>query len=303
MQISRMFQIVYTLLREKNVTAAALAARFEVSVRTIYRDIDALCQAGIPIYTAQGKGGGIALMERFVLDRSVLSEREQDEILMALQNLSAARHPASDEVLEKLSGLFSRSQTRWIEVDFSPWGNDGRQKAAFELLKTAILAKRAVTFTYYSLSGEKSARCVEPVKLLFKDRAWYLEGYCRTRAARRTFKLTRMSGICLTEEACLHTEAEAAPPPEAESAGETVALVLDVSPEGAHRVYDDFDEENITRHEDGALTITVSMPAGEWLYPYLLSFGPALEVKAPQAVRLELARRLHKMASKYKTET
>jgi len=103
------------------VTAGELAEHFEVSVRTIYRDIDALCQGGIPIYTSQGKGGGISLIDDFVLDKSLLSEKEQDKILMALQSLSAVQYPELDNVLLKLSGLFRKNNINWVEVDFSNW--------------------------------------------------------------------------------------------------------------------------------------------------------------------------------------
>lgn len=108
MQISRLFQIIYILLEKKSVTAGELAEHFEVSVRTIYRDIDALSQAGIPIYASQGKGGGISLLDNFVLDKSLITEKEQDEILLALQSLSAVQYPELDNVLSKLNSLFKK---------------------------------------------------------------------------------------------------------------------------------------------------------------------------------------------------
>lgn len=108
MQISRLFGIVYYLLEKKETTGKELADRFEVSVRTIYRDIETLSSAGIPIYTNQGRGGGIVILDNFILNKSVLSEKEQDEILLALQNLSAARYPEIETILLRLSSLFKR---------------------------------------------------------------------------------------------------------------------------------------------------------------------------------------------------
>lgn len=128
MQISRLFGIIYYLLEKKESTGKELAGRFEVSVRTIYRDIETLSSAGIPIYTNQGKGGGIVILDNFVLNKSVLSEKEQNEILLALQNLSAAQYPDISFILSRLSSLFKKSDVNWIEVDFSPWGSDERKR-------------------------------------------------------------------------------------------------------------------------------------------------------------------------------
>lgn len=154
MQISRLFQVIYILLENGTVTAPELAERFEVSVRTIYRDVEALSQAGIPIYTIQGKGGGISLSDRFVLNKSMLTDKEQDEILFALQSLAAAQYPDSNAIFEKLSSLFRKNNINWIEVDFSSWGSGQKQKELFVLLKQAILEQKVISFTYLSLLPE-----------------------------------------------------------------------------------------------------------------------------------------------------
>ncbi|WP_326513787.1 YafY family protein [Clostridium intestinale] len=304
MQISRLFQIIYILLKKKSVTAGELAEHFEVSVRTIYRDIDALCQGGIPIYTSQGKGGGISLIDDFVLDKSLLSEKEQDKILMALQSLSAVQYPELDNVLLKLSGLFRKNNINWVEVDFSNWGSNKKQQQIFGLLKGAILEQLVVTFSYFNIYGEKEYRKVEPFKLIFKDKAWYLQGYCLRKSASRTFKISRMSDIYITEESCLRQNSQELLPKSAkEEANERVKLTLKISAEGAYRVYDDFSEENIIKNIDKSYTVIVSMPYGEWIYNYLFSFGTMLEVIAPQSIRNEISLRLDNMVNKYHSRT
>ncbi len=303
MQISRLFQIIYILLEKKFTTARELAEHFEVSIRTIYRDIDALCEAGIPIYASQGKGGGIALVDKFVLNKSVLSEKDQDEILIALQSLSAVRYPQIDDILTKLSSFFKKSNVNWIEVDFSSWGSDDRHKEYFSLLKNAILEQRVITFTYFGVANEKSDRRVEPLKLLFKDKSWYLQGYCVQIMGFRTFKMTRMTNIHITDEFCIHTDVQEFTPTTTEAVREQIHLKLKISLEGAYRVYDDFQEDNITKNEDGSYTVIVSMPRGEWIYNYLFSFGTSLEVIEPQTLREEVANRLNKMANKYHLKT
>ncbi|MDV4149910.1 YafY family protein [Clostridium sp. AL.422] len=302
MQISRLFQIIYILLEKKSITAKELAEHFEVSVRTIYRDIDALAQAGIPIYSSQGKGGGISLIDKFVLNKSLISEIEQNKILLALQSLSVAGYLELDEVLSKLSIIFQKSNVNWIEVDFSNWGSN--KKENFNLLKNSILQQKAITFSYFSSNGEKSNRHVEPFKLLFKDKAWYLQGYCLHKMEFRTFKITRMININITEESCIHLNSQefiynslSATPKK------QIQLILRISSKGAYRVYDDFSEDNITVNEDESYTVVVSMPEGEWLYNYLLSYGTMLEVIEPKNIRKEIASRLDNMLNKYNTKT
>ncbi|MNC34004.1 HTH domain protein [compost metagenome] len=308
MQISRLLQMTYILLEKGTVTAPELAERFEVSVRTVYRDVETLSQAGIPVYTSQGKGGGISLTDRFVLNKSLLTDKEQDEILFALQSFSAARLPDSGEVFSKLSSLFRKNSTSWIEVDFSPWGSGLKQKELYPLLKQAILEHKVISFTYLDAAGEQKSRRAAPVKLLFKDRAWYVESYSFEKAALRTFKITRMSNVRLIEG----DGAQLLEPQQEwmESAGTyreeikvnempRIPLVLKIDPAGAYRIVDEFREEDILKQEDGSFRITTDMPSGEWLIQYLLSYGDLLEVMEPGSVRLEMKTRTAKMAEKY----
>ena len=199
MQIHRLFEIVYLLLDTPNITARQLAERFEVSERTIYRDVDVLSGAGIPVYAAKGKGGGIRLLPDYVLDKSLLNENEQEAILLGLKSLAATggEDPA---VTDKLARLFHKAEASWIEVDFSSWGRDPAEKEAFDILKAAILTARLVHLTYYNAAGEQSERVIEPVRLHFKGGRWYLQAYCRTRQAWRTFRLSRIGRAERLEE-------------------------------------------------------------------------------------------------------
>lgn len=300
MQINRLFQIIYILLHKKTITAKELAERFEVSVRTIYRDIDTLSSAGIPIYASQGKGGGISLLDDYVLDKSVLSEREQNEILYALQGLSITQAPETDKVLTKLNSLFNKNRTNWIEVDFSPWGSDEKKSSQFTIIKDAILSRRILEFNYYSSSGEKSFRRVEPVKLVFKVNAWYLQGFCLTKNTDRFFKITRMSDVQLTEE--LYSEKilkESSDNNQIEKTQNWIEVCLKISAQGAYRVYDEFDENDIIKNNDDSFTITTSLPDNRWLIQYILSFGADIEVLAPQNIRDILRKELELIIRKY----
>ncbi len=300
MQINRLFQIVYILLHKKTITAKELAERFEVSVRTIYRDIDTLSSAGIPIYASQGKGGGISLLDDYVLDKSVLSEREQNEILYALQGLSITQAPETDKVLAKLNSLFNKNRTNWIEVDFSPWGSDEKRASQFTIIKDAILSRRILEFNYYSSSSEKSFRRVEPAKLVFKVNAWYLQGFCLTKNTDRFFKITRMSDVVMTEE--LFSEKplkESSDNSQIEKTQSWIEVRLKISAQGAYRVYDEFDENDIIKNKDDSFTITTSLPDNRWLIQYILSFGADIEVLAPQNIRDILRKELELIIRKY----
>lgn len=298
MQINRLFEIVYILLDKKIVTAKELAERFEVSSRTIYRDIDTLSSAGIPIYANQGKGGGITLLDNFVLNKSVLSEDEQNEILISLQSFAVTEYPNIDVTFSKLRSLFKKDNYNWIEVDFSNWGSNENQKEKFNILKRAIINDKVITFKYYNSNGEKSNRRIEPKKLIFKAKSWYLQGFCLSKKANRTFKITRMFDIQLTEEFCMSKSLNE---PSIEPKGQNlIDFKLRFSPNAAYRVYDDFDEKSIIKNEDGYFNVNISLPEGDWIYDYILSFGMKIEVLEPEGVREVIRTQLDEMIKKYK---
>lgn len=302
MQINRLFEIVYILLNKKNTTARELAERFEVSVRTIYRDIDALSAAGIPVYSSQGKGGGISLLDDFILDKSILSEGEQNEIIYALQSLAAVQSPESDQILSKLSNLFNKDNISWIEVDFSPWGSGESSSAQFKIIKDAILGRHILEFTYTNTSGEKSMRRVEPLKLIFKVNAWYLKGFCLTKNAVRSFKISRTANMRMTPENFEERSLETVPSADnGDMAQRWIDVRLWIAACSAYRVYDEFDEKDIIINSDGSFTVNSSLPESSWLIRYLLSFSADLEVLAPPELRETIRNESAKIVKRYET--
>ena len=291
MQIERMLRIVFVLLNKEKVTAGELAAEFEVSPRTIYRDLDALCQAGIPIYTCQGRNGGIKLVDSFVLNKSVLSQEEQNEILAALYGLNAVHYPQAEKVLTKLSAIFGGRLTDWIVVDFSDWGPAKQDTLA--KIKEAILNRKLLSFTYYSSYGEKTSRTVEPLQLWFKGRAWYLRAFCRNKQDQRLFKLNRIKELSLLPEGFTRYP-ETPPVPDSERTVSEVAITMKIHSTQAYRVYDEFEESQITPHADGSFTVGFSCPEDEWVYGFILSFGMYAEVLEPPHIRKIIKERLKK---------
>ena len=299
MQESRLFRIVYYLLENGKATASELAQKFEVSIRTIYRDIDAISSAGIPIYAAQGKGGGISILSDYTLEKSFLSEQEREQILMALQGIMATTGKTSDELLTKLSGLFQMKYTKWIEVDFSDWVQGKPQQNTFNLIKKAIFQKKVISFCYFNSKGNNSKRNARPICLVFKSKDWYLYAFCLLRNDYRFFKLTRIRQVEMLSD----TFTQDFTPIKIEKQihiEKTITVKLKFDRRIAFRVYDEF-TDNITEDTQGNLYVQVNLPDNEILYSYLLSFAEYVEVLEPQCIRKQIKKRLQKMQEKYIT--
>lgn len=303
MQINRLFEIIYYLLGKKRATAQELADRLGVSRRTIFRDIDVLSLSGIPVYTERGSGGGIQLMEGFVLNKSVLSEREQNEILSALHGLATVKTEETGSVLQKMGELFAKEPPNWFEVDFSSWGH-GSGGHFFPSIKTAIFEKRVVEFDYYNSRGDKSHRRAEPIQLRFKSRAWYFKGYCLEKGEIRLFKMTRVKNLVVTQKPFLERELPGGPPmrengKSPEGCREDVTLVMKIAPQMAYRIYDEYEEDQVQKHADGSFTATITYPEDNWLYGFILSFGVYAEVLDPKHIREVIKELSLKIAGKY----
>ncbi len=296
MQIHRLFEIVYMLLDKKRITAKELAEHFEVSPRTIYRDIEILSGAGIPIYMSKGKGGGIALLSEFVLNKAVITEKEREAILSSLKAVAAVQLGEDETALRKLGSLFGEPQSDWIEVDFGAWSDGKREETLFQSIKEAILGKKVLRFSYANVKGQVTEREVEPLKLCFKGGAWYLYGYCREREDYRFFKLKRIRNLQFPEETfqrtCLGTVLKRQNYVQAE----TVRLKLKIAKEAAYRVYDEF--EMYEQLEDGSFVAEIEFPRNEWLLYYLMSFGQYLERIEPEEIHRQLKEELRKMLEK-----
>lgn len=299
MRESRLFRIVYYLLQNEKATAPELAEKFEVSIRTIYRDIDVISSAGIPIYATQGKGGGISILNDYTLNKSLFSEQEQQQMLTALQGMTATTGKNSEELLTKLSGLFQIKSTNWIEVDFSDWAHCTPQQDNFHIIKEAIFQKRVLSFCYFSGKGKKEKRKVEPVRLVFKSQSWYLYSFCLLRNDYRFFKLSRIKELKMLSETFTQdfTSTKIEKQIQVEH---TVAIKLKFDKQAAFRVYDEF-ADNITEDAQGNLYVQVDLPDDETLYSYVMSFSDCAEIIEPQSVREQMKKRLQKMQEKYKT--
>ncbi len=296
MQINRLFEIVYLLLEKNCITAKELSEHFGVSVRTIYRDIDILSTANIPIYTNKGKGGGISLLENFVLDKSILSEEEQNQILFALQSLEKLNVNNEKKALEKMSMLFNKGTKNWIEIDFSNWGTDSTQNEKFNKIKESIINSKVIEITYFNSYGEENKRQIEPLQIWFKDKSWYIKAFCRLKQDYRIFKITRIRDVKVLDE---HFKKELPIEKEKKQNFKVISLKLEISKEMAYRVYDEFEKENISKNENGDFIITIDYPENEWVYGYILSFGEYAKILSPEYAKDIVKKRLDKTIKNY----
>jgi predicted DNA-binding transcriptional regulator YafY len=304
MKINRLLEITLILLNKKAVTAEEMAERFGVSTRTIYRDIDELSSAGIPVFANQGKGGGISLLENYAINRTMLTEHERDSLLLALKTLQATRYPEIDAILEKIGAVFKKAAAQdWVQIEFSPWGSGPNDENKFLNIKKAILECKVVTLDYINADGILSHRQIEPMLLLFKGQAWYVWGWCRMKHDFRTFRISRIRNLEVAQESFTRRppgtapKDDSTPPPALEK---PVTLKLRFKPQDLYRVYDDYDEDRITRNPDGTYDVTVTFPEDEWVYGYIQSFGPHVEVLEPPHIRQIIRERLEKTIYYYK---
>ena len=297
MKDNRLFRILYYILEKEKVTANELADKFEVSVRTIYRDIDSISSVGVPIFTTQGKGGGIKIDNEFILNKSLYDTNEKEQIIAALQGLEKTNEAYKSELITKLSALFKIKNSNWIEIDFTSWGSNNTYQDLFNALKTTIINKNIISFSYNSSKAEKINRKVKPIRLLFKEQDWYLYAFCLLRNDFRYFKLSRMKDLEVLainyednfENVVLKKELKYE---------NIVNIKLKFDKSVAFRVYDEFNEA-IEEDEKGNLYVEIKIPNNYKLYNYIFSFGSNVEILEPKEIRNQFKNMINEIAKKY----
>lgn len=292
------------MLNKGTITARELADRFEVSTRTIYRDVDVLSSAGVPVFMNKGNGGGISLLENYSLNKALISEHESESLLFALKTLQATKYPEIDAVLDKIGAVFKNvDSTDWVYIDFSPWSSNPNEYSKFTDIKKAILERKVITFDYINSDGGRSHRSIEPMRLIFKGQAWYLWGFCNLKQDFRVFRISRIKKVVITNSSFIRRKSEEhGKEGNNQTPVKLVNLKLKFYPEVLYRLYDDFDDELIIRNTDGTCSITVTYPEDEWVYGYLLSFGCYMEVLEPEHIRSIVAERMKKALGFYKSQ-
>lgn len=308
MKIDRLISIIMILLDKKRISAQTLAETFEVSVRTIYRDIDAIDRAGIPVRAISGVGGGFEIIPNYKLDHKVFSNNDLTTILQGLSSLSNIMGgDAMIHALTKVRSFIPAEQANEIElranqihIDLNPWMGTQHTKQNLERIKIAIQESQVITFDYADRHDTKTKRRVEPYQLILKNSRWYWQGYCLKRQSFRLFRLSRMTNVFVSTMRFIPREYE---PPQLDFS-ETLAtlqssITLRVKTELKDRLRDFCDEEAFV--SDGPEHYIVEFPFvdNDFHYNLILGFGLGCECVGPPKVRQELKQRVQKLFHVY----
>ncbi len=309
MKVDRLVSIIMILLDKKRIGAQELADIFEVSPRTIYRDIDAINMAGIPVRGASGVGGGFEIMQEYKVDKKVFSADDLSALLMGLSSLSGMiRGDELVHALAKVKSFIPADRAKEIElkvnqicIDLSPWMGNRNIQPYLETIKSALQENKLLSFEYIAHHENKTARTAEPYQLVLKGNHWYLQGYCRIRNDFRLFRLSRMSNLQMKEEIFAPRDYQK-PQLDFDSILETMQTKIKIR---IHRsvmdrvldfcTYEDFSP-------DGKEYYIVNFPFidNEYHYDILLSFGDKCECLEPLHIREKMKRRIHDIVEIYK---
>ena len=286
MKVDRLVSIIMILLDKKRIGAQELADMFEVSPRTIYRDIDAINMAGIPVRGASGVGGGFEIMQEYKVDKKVFSTADLSALLMGLTSLSNMIR--GEELVHALAKVKS-----FIPADRANY---------FEMIKAALQENRLLTFEYIAHHGNKGARIVEPYQLVLKNSHWYLQGYCHKRNDYRLFRLSRMSNLQMQEETFTARDYQK-PILDFAEILETMQtkIKLRIHKSIMDRVLDYCTYEDFSPDDDEYYLVNFPFIENEYHYDILLSFGNKCECLEPAHIRAEMRRRIHDIAAIYES--
>ena len=300
MKLNRLIGIISILLQKDKVTMTELAEKFEVSYRTVIRDIEAINMAGIPIAADRGKGGGVYIMSNYKIDRTVLSSEEMRFILTGLQSLDSVSGTNSyKRLMEKLSlkGAEINKSGDTVIIDLSGWDKTGLS-VKIDTIKEAMDGGRTISFDYYAPNGNTS-REIEPYHLIFQRSGWYVWGYCLLRNDYRMFKLSRLADLKLTER---RREQRIVPEYTGEkfyhTPGEIKATVK-FHNSVKWRLADEFENQRLNNEADEYITITLTWSDTESFYQYISSFGDKAEIISPKEYREEYKKLVKNIYDKY----
>ena len=310
MKVDRLVSIVMILLDKKRIGAKELADMFEVSPRTIYRDIDAINMAGIPVHSTSGVGGGFEIMQEYKIDKKVFSTDDLSALLMGLSSLSGmVRGDELVHTLAKVKSFIPADRAKEIElkvnqicIDLSQWIGNSNIQPYLELIKTALQESKLLTFEYIAHHGNKTARIVEPYQLVLKSSHWYLQGYCHKRNDFRLFRLSRMSKLQMQEENFTPRDYQK-PQLDFDDIWATIQTKIKIRIHKSimDRVLDYCTYEDFSSDGDEYYIVDFPFVENDYHYDILLSFGDKCECLEPPHIREKMKCRIYDIATIYES--
>lgn len=310
MKVDRLVSIIMILLDKKRIGAKELADMFEVSPRTIYRDIDAINMAGIPVRSTSGVGGGFEIMQEYKIDKKVFSADDLSALLMGLSSLSGmVRGDELVHALAKVKSFIPADRAKEIElkvnqicIDLSQWIGNSNIQPYLELIKTALQESKLLTFEYIAHHGNKTVRIVEPYQLILKSSHWYLQGYCHKRNDFRLFRLSRMSNLQMQEEIFTPRDYQK-PQLDFDDIWATIQTKIKIRIHKSiiDRVLDYCTYEDFSSDRDEYYIVDFPFVENDYHYDILLSFGDKCECLEPPHIRKKMKCRIHDIATIYES--
>ncbi len=309
MKVDRLVSIIMILLEKKRIGAQELADMFEVSPRTIYRDIDAINMAGIPVRSMPGVGGGFEIMQEYKVDKKIFSTSDLSAILMGLSGLSSMIR--GDELVNALAKVKSfipvdvakdiELKANQIYIDLSPWMNNTDIQPQLESIKMALQESRLLSFEYADRYGNKTSRIVEPYQLVLKSNRWYFQGYCYKRNDFRLFKLSRISDLHVQEQFFIPRDYQK---PQLDFGDILITMqteiIIRIHKTIMDRVLDYCTYEHFSPNGDEHYIVRFPFIENDYYYNILLSFGDKCECLEPLHVRTQMKLRIQNIAALYK---
>ena len=310
MKVDRLVSIIMILLKKERTGAQELADMFEVSPRTIYRDIDAINMAGIPIRSTSGVGGGFEIMPQYKVDKKVFSTADLSALLMGLSSISdMVRGDELIHALAKVKSFIPADKAEDIElkvnqicIDLSPWMGNNNIQPYLEIIKTALQESRLLTFEYIAHHGNETSRTVEPCQLVLKSSHWYLYGYCHIKNDYRLFRLSRMSKLQMQEET-FTPRGYQKPQLEFDDILKTMQtkIKIRIHKSVMDRVLDYCTYEDFKPDSNEYYIVNFPFIENEYHYDILLSFGDKCECLEPLHIRAKIKQRIHDIAALYES--
>lgn len=308
MKITRIISIIMLLLEHEIISATKLAEMYEVSPRTIYRDVDTIAMAGIPIVTFPGITGGISIMPEYKIDKKLFTLSDITALLIGLGSIhSTLSNEELMATIVKIKGLIPANQYKNIEstlnqitIDHTPWHGNQRLVNYINLIKTAMSEKKIISFKYYDRLGRKSFRKIEPYRLALKNSVWYIQGYCCDRDDYRIFSISGMESLKLNEETFIPREFDyTSTNLEFRTGIKPTILKLQVHESLRGKILEYCAEENISNVENKKFIAYFPIVEDDYWYSILLQFGDKCECLEPLHVRQELKNRISNMLHLY----
>ena len=311
LRLERLLAIVFLLLNRDKVQAQELADKFQVSIRTIYRDIKVINDAGIPIVSVNGIDGGFSIIDDYRIDKQVLSIKEMRSIVEALKGVNQSlKNQEIDGIIDKICDLLPKSgnlpsnnHSSEIAIDLVPWGMSEQYQSNLRKINKAIEDKTILKFLYAKINGKSEERSVEPMTIMFKGYTWYLFAYCRLRKDFRIFRISRMKNLQETHQTFTLKNKNYRDFMDWEEKSPLVSMTLKFSKTVQPAVEDTFQDSDMIKDDDGNLIIRTKMPENYWIYGFILSFGSFVEVLEPLRIRQLIADEAKKIQSLYNKKT